>query len=119
MPVLYYEYDDDAGTKYGVALTEGQQALYPVAIGTLSTGYASFALLQAAIPAALVQPFGLTLRTANVTSSVFGSCQIPILTRDQAAAIEPTGSTPFPETPVSFTDSVSITGYSGEQRLSN
>ena len=115
----WYEYDDDAGTAYGVQLTDGQQAVYTALGATLPTAYGSFADLQTAVPAVQVIPLGLTIRTINVTSSVFGTAQIPLLTQAAFDLLFPTGQQPFPITPFSVTESVSVTGASGEQRLSN
>lgn len=119
MATLYYEYDDDAGTKYGVTLNDAQQAIYPSAVGTLSTGYSSLAALQAAVSGTIPLPPGLNLRIINITDPFFGTAQLMVLTPAQFAAIEPTGATPFPLPPFSNTSSPSITGASGEIRMSN
>jgi hypothetical protein len=119
MATQWYEYDDDAGTKYGISLTDAQQALYAAVIGVLPTAYASLAALQVAIPAALAFPNGLASRYFNVTSDFFGSAQLVTLNTAQFDAKYPTGVTPFPATPISVTENVAITGAVGESRLNN
>jgi hypothetical protein len=115
----YYIYTDDAGTAYGVSLTDAQQSLYPTVVGALPTAYSTLAALQAANPSAQVFPTGLVSRYINVTTAIFGTVQLVVLSKAAFALIEPTGSSPFPTTPVSFTLTVSITGASGETRLTN
>lgn len=119
MATQYYMYTDDAGTEYGVPLTDAQQALYTAIVGTLPASYASLAAFQVANPSAVAYPAGLAARYFNVTSAFFGTAQIVVLSTAQFDALFPTGTTPFPTTPVSFTDPVAISGASGEQRMSN
>jgi hypothetical protein len=119
MATQYYEYDDDAGTEYGVALTDAQQAMYTALGLTLPTGYATLAALQAAIPTAQNYPTGLASRRINITSPYFGQAQQVILNAADMATVEPTGTTPFPKAPFTYTDSPAVSGAIGEQRLSN
>lgn len=119
MATQWYEYDDDAGTKYGTSLTDAQQAIYVNAIGALSTGYATLAALQTAVAGALALPSGLALRYVNVTDPFFGTAPLPVLTSAQFASVEPTGVAPYPLAPFSNTSSPSISGAVGESRLSN
>jgi hypothetical protein len=119
MSTQWYDYQDDGGTHYGVQLTDAQQAIYTAAIGTLSTGYATFAALQTAIPSAISLPAGLSLRKINITSPFFGTAQLMVLTPAQYDAVYPTGNAPFPLASFAYTDSPAITGATGETRLSN
>jgi hypothetical protein len=119
MATQWYEYDDGAGTKYGVALSDAQQVIYAALVGALPTGYATLAALQAAVPGVLAFPPGLAARYVNITSTFFGTAQMVVLTDASMNAIEPTGSTPFPLASVVVSDTMSITGAVGESRLSN
>lgn len=119
MATQFFEYQDSAGTSYGVPMTDAQQNVYGYMVGTLPTGYSTLSALQTAVPGALALPSGLNLRRITVTSDFFGSAQLPVLTSAEFAAIEPTGAAPFPLAAVSVTEDVSITGASGEVRNSN
>ena len=119
MATLYFEYDDDAGTKYGLPLSESQQSVYAAIVGTLPTGYASLSALQGAVSGALAFPAGLTPRSITITHDFFGSAALPVLNLTDWERVEPTGPTPFPETPVTFSTQAAISASVGEQRLSN
>jgi hypothetical protein len=119
MATNWYAYSDAAGTKYGIALNDVQQAMY-VALGlTLPTAYATLAALQSAIPAAVPYPAGLQSRFVNITSPFFGTAELVILTVADFALIYPTGPTPLPKPAFAYTDAPQITGAADEQRLSN
>lgn len=119
MATQWYEYDDDAGTAYGTTLSDAQQAMYATVFGSIPTGYATFAALQAAVPAMFVMPPGLATRYLAITSPFFGTAQLVVLDSATFDAHYPTGLTPFPETPYAYTDSPAITGATGEARNSN
>jgi len=119
MAVQWYLYTDDADTGYGISLTDAQQAIYAALGRTLPTAYATLALLQAAIPAALPYPAGLQSRYVNITSPFFGNAQMVVLSQADLVAVYPTGTAPLPEAPFAFTDAPFVAGASGESRLSN
>jgi hypothetical protein len=119
MATQYFAYIDDAGTTYPLPLTDAQQAVYPVFVGVLPTAYATAAALLAAISGSIALPAGLAPRSVTLTQAFFGSALLPVLTAAQFNAIEPTGATPLPKAPISWTDAAYINGASGETRLSN
>jgi hypothetical protein len=119
MATKFYPYADDAGTKYGLELTDAQQQMYPDAVGTLVTGYESLALLQAADPTVQPLPTGLNVRYIEITDPFFGAADLMVLTAAEYSAIEPTGQAPYPRQPFAHSATPSITGASGEKRLSN
>jgi len=119
MATQYYPYVDAAGTIYPVALTDAQQAMYSAVVGTLPTGYASASALLAAISGSQNYPAGLSGRYVSIQDNFFGTAPLVVLTETQFSAIEPTGQTPYPTATSTYSGSGSITGASGEQRLSN
>jgi hypothetical protein len=119
MATQWYEYDDDAGTKYGYQLDDAQVLMYFSLFGAVPTGYADLASLQAAVPGLLPLPTGLLVRYFTVQSPFFGSAQIVALTQADFVAKEPTGSAPYPMPNFTFADSVAITAATGEQRNGN
>src|ERR1039458_2577612 len=119
MATQWFEYDDTAGTKFGIQLTDDQQSMYTAMVGALPTGYATLSALQVAVSGLLSAPLGLNVRLLQVTQGVFGTTSIPVLTEAAYAAVVPTGASPFPTAPISVSLSVSITGYTNESRFGN
>ena len=119
MSTAYFAYEDDADTKYGCPMSDAQQAIYPDAVGTLPTGYATLELFLAGVPNSQQLPAGLALRKVQITDPFFGPADLMVLTQAQYDAIYPTGQTPFPLAPFNHAATPQITGATGEARNSN
>jgi len=132
-------YEDEHGTKYGMQVDAGLQALLmDLRVGASITPeepfdstFGDLEELQAADgwSGAIAAPAGLRPRTLTLqlTNSAMGSerevgnmLTIPVGDKATFAALEPTGEAPFPEM-VTTLQSVAagVTGASGESRTSN
>ena len=143
MSLVFIPYTDNAGTKYGVQVELSQESLLNDHCAAASitrtapygNAYATLAALQAVSgwSTAIAQPSGLNTRklqlnllddktTAPSGATYSGLATIPVTVGDVATydALYPTGSTPFPTTPVTLTAAQSqIAAAQGETRLTN